>query len=170
MTNIGDSFIQRTANLDQNQVKGDHYLYLALHKGAVVGYAGYKVYNRGAENLNHNLRLNMTKYNLSIIEPDTTAIYVDGKLSNVQVAKNVLLVDPASMHDSDRNTGATFDIYRDETSAVSADIDTQFNGLVKLEGVYFCESGKTSNHSSFISLTAIRLLLPLKFLKNMLHI
>ena len=54
MTNIGDSFIQRTANLDQNQVKGAHYLYLALHKGAVVGYAGYKVYNRGAENLNHN--------------------------------------------------------------------------------------------------------------------
>ena len=152
MTNIGDSFIQRTANLDQNQVKGDHYLYLALHKGAVVGYAGYKVYNRGAENLNHNLRLNMTKYNLSIIEPDTTAIYVDGKLSNVQVAKNVLLVDPASMHDSDRNTGASFDIYRDETSAVSAAIDTQFNGLVKLEGVYFCESGKTSNHSELYKL------------------
>lgn len=84
--------------------------------------------------------------------------------------KNVLLVDPASMHDSDRNTGASFDIYRDETSAVSAAIDTQFNGLVKLEGVYFCESGKPQIILSFISLTAIRLLLPLKFLKNMLRI
>lgn len=152
MTNIGDSFIQRTANLDQNKVKGEHYLYLALHKGAVVGYAGYKVYNRGAENLNHNLRLNMTKYNLSIIDPDTTAIYVDGKLTNVQVAKNVLLVDPASMHSSDRNTGVSFDIYRDETTAVSAAVDTQFNGLAKLDGVYFCESGKTSNHSELYKL------------------
>lgn len=67
MTNIGDSFIQRTANLDQSKVKGEHYLYLALHKGAVVGYAGYKVYNRGTEDISHNLRLNMTKYNLTVI-------------------------------------------------------------------------------------------------------
>lgn len=154
MTNIGDSFIQRTATLDQSKVKGEHYLYLALHKGAVVGYAGYKVYNRGAENLSHNLRLNMTKYNLSIIDPDTTSIYVDGKLTNVQVAKNVLLVDPASTHGSDRNTGASFDIYRDEVSAISAVVDTQFNGLATLDGVYFCESGNTANHSELYKLSS----------------
>ncbi|WP_294909624.1 Calx-beta domain-containing protein [uncultured Ruminococcus sp.] len=152
MTNIGDSFIQRTANLDRSKVKGEHYLYLALHKGAVVGYAGYKVYNRGTEDISHNLRLNMTKYNLTVIEPDTTKIYVDGTLADVQVAKNVLLVDPASMHGNDRNTGASFDIYRDETSAISASVDSQFNGLAKLDGVYFCESGKTSNHSELYKL------------------
>lgn len=154
MTNIGDDFIQRTASLDQSKVKGNHYLYLALHKGAVVGYAGYKVYNRGVDNLDHNLRLNMTKYNLSIIDPSTTPIYVDGKLTNVKVAKNVLLVDPASTHDSDRNTGTSFDFYRDETSAISYSVDTQFSGLVKLEGVYFCESGNTSNHSKLYNLSS----------------
>lgn len=154
MTNISDSFLQRTANLDQSKVKGEHYLYLALHKGAVVGYAGYKVYNRGTDDLSHNLCLNMTKYNLSVIEPDTTEIYVDGTLADVQVAKNVLLVDPASMHGNDRNTGVSFDIYRDETTAISAAVDTQFNGLVKLDGVYFCESGKTSNHSELYKLNS----------------
>lgn len=166
MTNIGDSFIQRTANLDQNKVKGEHYLYLALHKGAVVGYAGYKVYNRGADNLDHNLRMNMTKYNLSIIEPDTTEIYVDGKLTDVQVAKNVLIVDPASTHDNDRNTGVAFDIYRDETTAISASVDTQFNGLTTLEGVYFCESGNTSNHSELYKLSSDSFTLTADFLEK----
>lgn len=152
MTNLGDDFIQRTASLEQSKVKGEHYLYLTLHKGAVVGYAGYKVYNRGADEVDHNLRLNMTQYNLTIIEPDTTPIYVDGRLVNTQVAKNHKLVDPASMHDNDNNTGTTFSIYRDETTAITAVVDSQFNNLVKLEGVYFCESGKTSNHSELYKL------------------
>ncbi|MCQ4022572.1 MULTISPECIES: Calx-beta domain-containing protein [unclassified Ruminococcus] len=152
MTNISNSFIQNTASLDQSKVKGSHYLYLALHKGAVVGYAGYKVYNRGTSQVDHNLRLNMTKYNLTIIEPNSTPIYVDGKLVNTQVAKNHQLVDPASMHDNDRNTGTSFSIYRDESTAISAIVDSQFNNLVKLEGVYFCESGRTSNHSELYKL------------------
>lgn len=154
MTNIADAFLQRTAKLDQSKVKGEHYLYLALHKGGVVSYAGYKVYNRGADNISHNIRLNMTKYNLSIIEPASTKIYVDGTLVNEQIAKNVLLVDPASVHSSDRNTGVSFDIYRDETSAISSVIDSKFNGLAKLDGVYFCESGKTSNHSELYKLNS----------------
>lgn len=154
MTNISDSFLQRTANLDQSKVKGEHYLYLALHKGAVVGKAGYKVYNRGTGTIDHNLRLNMTKYNLSIIEPASTKIYVDGTLSSEQVAKNVKLVDPAATHGSDQNKGVSFDIYRDETSAISAAIDSKFNGLAKLDGVYFCESGKTSNHSELYKLSS----------------
>lgn len=152
MTNIADSFIYHTASLDQSKVKGEHYLYMALHKGAVVGSAGYRIYNRGTSEVDHNLKLNMTKYNLTIIEPDATPIYVDGKLVNTQVAKNHQLVDPASMHDNDRNTGTSFSIYRDETTAISAIIDSQFNNLVKLEGVYFCESGKTSNHSELYKL------------------
>lgn len=152
MTNISDSFIRNTANLDQSKVKGEHYLYLALHKGAVVGYAGYKVYNRGASDVDHNIQLNMTKYNITVIEPDAVPIYVDGKLVDTQVAKNHQLVDPASMHDNDRNTGTSFSIYRDETTAISAITDSKFNGLVKLEGVYFCESGKTSNHSELYKL------------------
>lgn len=152
MTNISNAFIQNTASLEQSKVKGDHYLYLALHKGAVVGYAGYKVYNRGTEQIDHNLRLNMTKYNITIIEPQTTQMYLDGKLVNMQVAKNHQLVDPASMHDNDRNTGTSFSIYRDESTAISAIVDSQFNNLVKLEGVYFCESGKTSNHSELYKL------------------
>lgn len=166
MTNIADSYIYHTASLDQSKVKGEHYLYMALHKGAVVGSAGYKIYNRGTSDVDHSLKLNMTKYNLTVIEPDSTPVYVDGKLVNTQVAKNHQLVDPASMHDNDRNTGTSFSIYRDETTAISAIIDSKFNNLVKLEGVYFCESGKTSNHSELYKLNSDSFMLTSEILEK----
>lgn len=154
MTNIADSYIYHTANLEQSKVKGEHYLYMALHKGAVVGSAGYKIYSRGTNDANLNIKMNMTKYNLTIVESDSTPVYVDGKLVNTQVAKNHQLVDPASMKDNDRNTGTSFPIYRDETTAISAVVDSKFNNLVKLEGIYFCESGNTSNHSELYKLNS----------------
>ncbi len=152
MTNIADSVIVRTCNLSQSKVKGEHYLFIALHKGAVVGYAGYDLYNEGTSNVSHNLRLNMTKYNITIVEPDPVQMYVDGTLVTKAVANNHLMVDPGSLHDNDNNTKTTMDIYRDETTAISAVVDSTFNGMVRMDGVYLCESGNLSNHSELIPL------------------
>lgn len=152
MSAISKDLILREAPLDQSKVKGEHYLYLALHKGVHVGYAGYKIYNNGTSDINNSLHLNMTKYNISIVEPDKVGFYDGGTLKEEVIARDPLLGDPASKKENDRNTGTSFDIYRDETATIISNYDSKFNGLAKLEGVYFCESGNLSNHSELYKL------------------
>ncbi len=153
MGNVADSVLHRTANLSQSAVKGERYLYIAMHKGAFAGECSFGIYNSGVKDVEKNVRLNMIKYNISIIEPDPVDIYVNGTMTSQAPASNHKLVDPAASSKNDNNTGTNFDIYRDETTAISAAKDSKFNGLVKLKGIYFCESGKTSNHSELYELT-----------------
>lgn len=168
MVNISSTY-NRTANLDANTVMGDHYLYIAMHRTGCVGHGGFTVYNKGTSDVDKNVRLMLRKYNISVIEPQTEKLYIGGSLQTQEVIKSVDLVNPAASGSASTNTGKSFDIYRDETTALSYDIDSKYNNLVKLKGVYFCtldDKGNISSKSELYSMNSDSLTLTSSILET----
>lgn len=153
MTNISSDYISNTAKLDASKTNGEHYLYFTMEKGAFWGSCGIKFYNEGA-NSDHNTFLNLTEYNISIIESPTVQLYQNGELKNVKLASNSLMVDPASTSSSSANQKTSFKIYRNESTTISSAIDEKYSGLVQFKGVYFCDPNNTSAHSELVSLSS----------------
>lgn len=166
MTNVSEEPLYKSVTLDPDKAWGEKYLFMTLFKGDYIGAAEYSVYNRGTSDLNNNIRLFMQDYNISIIEPEQQDIYVNGTLLKESPAKNHQLVDPAASNKKDNNKGTSFTIYRDETTSISANIDSKYNGLVRLKGIYFCESGNLKNKSGLYQLNSDSFTLTSEILKK----
>lgn len=136
MTNVSESYINRTTvDLDQSEVGGAHYLYMMLHKGACAGTAEFKIYSEG-ESSQYNITLNLIKYNLKVIQPESVGIFdaASNTLKNVIPTSNVQLIHPQTAKE-----GETIDIYRNENIIIKSTFISEFDeNKPKLTGVKFC--------------------------------
>lgn len=150
MANISDEKVY-TYSLDQSKVSGEHYLYIMLHHGALVGTAGSKLYNNTGSST-HNMHLNLTKYNVQVIAPDNQNFFTNGTLTDMQIVDSQLLSDPAATSSSTVTYMNKIDMYRDETTAIKYSTIKDYNGYLKLKGVVFCKDAKGKDPSSLWAL------------------
>lgn len=143
-----DHSVRMTPSLTPSKVNGEHYLYIMLHKGGFSGNASFKIFSKGS-NSTDNVLLHLTKYNLSILNPDNVQIYKDGVLTNVAPATNLLVSNPET-----GKYNKSTDIYRNESVNISGAADAAFDGNLTLKGIVFCNSSNTSKTSELISLNS----------------
>lgn len=147
MTNVADGHIVRTTgNLDKSKIKGEHYLYVMMHKGAFAGNCSFKIFSDGSTT--DNILMHLTKYNISIDEPDNVQIYKNGVLDTIKPASNMKITDPL---DGSFTTSTT--IYRNESVAISGVPADGLGSHVRLKGIVFVDSGNTSLESELVSLS-----------------
>ena len=137
MTNVSEEHIKRTTvDLNQSKVSGNHYLYMLLHKGACSGKAEFKIYSEGASS-EYNITLNLIKYKLNIIQPESVKIYdaASNQLKNVIPTSNVHLIHPQTAKED-----KSIDIYRNENIVIKSSFISEFDeNKPNLTGVKFCD-------------------------------
>ena len=133
MTNVAEDYIKRTTG--KLKVNGEKNLYILLHKGDFGGTASFKIYSEG-EDSEHNITLNLIKYNMNVVAPDKIQLYNanQNQLENVSPVNNVNLVHPQS-----GSLAENIDIYRNEFINISADFIEELGDYKPvLTGIRFC--------------------------------
>lgn len=151
MGNITATY-NRSANID---ITGERYLYFAVHRTGCVGKGGFEVYNKGASDIDGNVRLILREYNVNVIQPDSEKMYIGGSYESANIASNVCLIDSDKSDGSVTSTSGKF--YRDETITLSYKIDTKYHNLASLNGIYLCklnDDGKVKEKSPLVPLSS----------------
>ena len=165
MINVSDGHIvNSTPILDQSKVRGEHYLYMTIHKGSCGGTAEFKVFTNG--NTTDNILLHMTEYNMTIKNPDEVKILKDGSMVNVLPAKNLEISDPGASSKDDSRYSTSTKIYREEQTVIKGVIDESLEAFVRLKGVVLCDPDSTSKTSELIPLSSSAFTLTSEILKK----
>lgn len=165
MDNISSDYKSQTATLNHSKVNGEHYIYLAMTKAGFWGSCGVHFYNEGSSS-EHNMTLNLTKYNLSVIEAPTATVMNGGKLVEIALAENSMITDPAVTSSSSSVKGTNFDIYRNESVSIVSSINEKYSDSITFKGVYICDPNNHSNHSDLISLSSSNFTLSTNYLEK----
>lgn len=167
MVNISQSNLEKQFTIGDKWSNGPHKLYFTIQRIAVPGDCGLNLQCRGdGQDLKSSTYIQLKKYNINILNADPFNLYVNGNPTNVQVVKNVEMIDPGASSSSPQSRVTQCDIYRDETATIIPAIDDTYRNYVTFKGVYICDPNNYDNHSSLISLSNSAFTLTPNILQN----